>query len=1276
MTSEEGRARYVSFTSFRLDCLTGELRKSGRKVKLQAQPAKLLVLLVTRAGETVTRSEIQVALWGNDTFIDFEQGINFSIKQIRDALGDSAENPRYVERVPREGYRFIAETNGRELEDRELESSPYPGLLSFSAGENEFFFGREEEVQTLWSKLERQTLLALIGPSGAGKSSLLHAGLLPATPPGWRTIVFRLRQSPFDALARALRAELSLDEEATGVSSDPEVALELLRRWRSAHTGVCLCIDAFEELFTTNDERTQERFCELVGEATESGVHVLLAMRDDFFIHCHDHPELEAVFGNVTPLKPPRGPALRRALVEPARRCGYRFEDEALVSEILADVANERAALPLLAFAAGRLWEKRDRARSLLTRKAFLEIGGVSGALAQHAGETLSAIGLEREPIVREVFRNLTTAKGTRAPRDREELLSVFEEREAASEVLRKLIDARLLTASDREIEVVHESLLSAWPRLVHWQAQDAEGAVLRDQLRQAAGAWQERGSSEDLLWTGAAFRDLVSWRERYPGGLTAAERAFADASARLAGRKRRRRRIALASLFVGMLVVIIAVAASRQQAVNAALRAEASKLLALAQLELETYPTAALAYALKSLEVADSREGRLFALRVLQSGPAAIVAPSRYLEEDGTQSSSPVFSPSGEWLALGGVRRFQVQHQDGREPLVFGDSPGAPGGGPRIGLGPEGDVLVTNLKGDVRAFAFPGGAELWRSQHERGPTSLFMRVGGFLTVTTEGKEDAVRWWTLDGKQSRLVGTMETIEPAEGLRSKIGIDPRGDTLAYARGRRIYLRSLERWATPERLLAEHAADVVGVAFHPNGNELAASDASGEIRIWSTTGDSVRPTRTFRGETTPRLAWDPAGRWLAAWSMPPDVKPVRLWDLAAPPGTEPLVLHRGPDTWYWVNSAFHPSGLWLATGHFKDAAFWPLGGSYARVLTVHQDVGILRFALDGQSLIFWSSDGLTREWRLAPQGGEPNREWEGFLEPGWLVKDVPGGLEVKPLAGGPVRRLTGFSENVQIQVAVSPDERRLAAAGSHGPKGDKVIRVWDLETGEVQMLGPVPGAGDGAEGAIVSVRFLDQDRLLAAGRAGLVLFDLRDGASKVLASKPADLIAGVSRRQDFGMGVHVTSRTPRIGELVRFDLVGGVPKVLASHGRSVQSAALDPTDTWVATGSFDGVVRIGPVSGEEPYYFFGHEGTVQDVAFSPDGKWLASAGKDKKIRLWPVPDGSKPPFHTLPREELLSKLRALTNLRVVPDPDSGTGYKVEVGPFPGWAKVPEW
>ncbi|NIN72194.1 MAG: hypothetical protein GTO46_09815, partial [Gemmatimonadetes bacterium] len=109
----------------------------------------------------------------------------------------------------------------------------------------------------------------------------------------------------------------------------------------------------------------------------------------------------------LTPLRPLTGAALRRALVQPAVKCGYRFEDDSLVDEMLGEVGDERGALPMLAFAASRLWDTRDRQQGLLTREAYQAIGGVGGALARHAEATLEKIGTDRIPIVRELFRNL-----------------------------------------------------------------------------------------------------------------------------------------------------------------------------------------------------------------------------------------------------------------------------------------------------------------------------------------------------------------------------------------------------------------------------------------------------------------------------------------------------------------------------------------------------------------------------------------------------------------------------------------------------------------------------------------------------------------------------------------------------------------------------------------------------------------------------------------------------------------------------------------------------
>jgi WD40 repeat protein len=101
----------------------------------------------------------------------------------------------------------------------------------------------------------------------------------------------------------------------------------------------------------------------------------------------------------------------------------------------------------------------------------------------------------------------------------------------------------------------------------------------------------------------------------------------------------------------------------------------------------------------------------------------------------------------------------------------------------------------------------------------------------------------------------------------------------------------------------------------------------------------------------------------------------------------------------------------------------------------------------------------------------------------------------------------------------------------------------------------------------------------------------------------------------------------------------------------------------------------LVRVGPASGETPHVLAGHTTRVSSVAVSPDGKWIASAA-GAEIRLWPMPDLSKPPLHTLPHDELMARLSSLTSLQVVDDPAAATGYKLEIGPFPGWKDLPTW
>lgn len=108
MAVPQSNSRIVRFGVFQLDRSAGELSKSGVKLRLQGQPFQILLLLVDRPGEVVTREELQQKLWPSDTFVDFDHSLNTAINKVREALGDSASSPRYVETLARRGYRFIA----------------------------------------------------------------------------------------------------------------------------------------------------------------------------------------------------------------------------------------------------------------------------------------------------------------------------------------------------------------------------------------------------------------------------------------------------------------------------------------------------------------------------------------------------------------------------------------------------------------------------------------------------------------------------------------------------------------------------------------------------------------------------------------------------------------------------------------------------------------------------------------------------------------------------------------------------------------------------------------------------------------------------------------------------------------------------------------------------------------------------------------------------------------------------------------------------------------
>jgi len=123
----------IRFGVFEADLQTGELRKRGSRIRLQEQPFQVLVSLLEKPGELVTREELQQQLWPSDTFVDFDHGLNTAINKIREVLGDSAARPQYIETLPKRGYRFIAPVEKNDASTETASAAETPASQSINA---------------------------------------------------------------------------------------------------------------------------------------------------------------------------------------------------------------------------------------------------------------------------------------------------------------------------------------------------------------------------------------------------------------------------------------------------------------------------------------------------------------------------------------------------------------------------------------------------------------------------------------------------------------------------------------------------------------------------------------------------------------------------------------------------------------------------------------------------------------------------------------------------------------------------------------------------------------------------------------------------------------------------------------------------------------------------------------------------------------------------------------------------------------------------------------
>lgn len=448
---------------------------------------------------------------------------------------------------------------------------PYPGLGTFERSHAGLFFGRGADVRRVHARLRQSSVVAISGPSGIGKSSLLYAGVLPAleaSGEGWEIHTLRPGRAPVSALTSLLR-NTGIDESELGriVRQPGYLGAALRERYRNTGDKILVVVDQFEELFTLASEDERGAFVSILrGIADdESGpLRVMLSIRSDYV-----HKALEqgdwgrSLVDGLVFLSPLGGEALREALVEPCRATGYSFEDDALVDRVIGDIEECGGALPLLQFAASKLWDARDTKRRVLTNSSYEGLGGLGGALSSYADDVILSLGPTGESMARRALVSLVTSEGTRSVESPDDLCRRSSRPEEMREVLRKLVNARLLVSrgegETRQIELVHEALIEQWPRLRMWFDEQRHDLVFRRQLSSAVAQWDARSRPDGLVWRGEALADAERWLATTPVDLSENERAFLKRARgqRDATLRRMRRTRFVGGAFLGVLVIV-----------------------------------------------------------------------------------------------------------------------------------------------------------------------------------------------------------------------------------------------------------------------------------------------------------------------------------------------------------------------------------------------------------------------------------------------------------------------------------------------------------------------------------------------------------------------------------------------------------------------------------------------------------------------------------------------------------------------------------------------
>lgn len=418
---------------------------------------------------------------------------------------------------------------------------PWKGLSSYSASDQDGFFGRSAEIASALARLEQHPLLVLTGPSGSGKSSLMLAGLAPA-------LIRRGRRVA--AFTPGVDPPVAMSTARVGVPGNP-----------------VLLIDQFEETFTlAGPDSDPAAWLSALATYVETRAPVVVTLRADQMAHLTVSPDFARLAGHgVLLVAPLRGEALREAIEGPARRAGLRLE-HGLVDLLLRDSEGQPGALPLLSHALVETWQRRER--GLLTVEGYVDSGGMRGAVAASAERLYESLSDAEQAQLRRIMLRMVSLGDSGEP-VRSRLSAVAVDDPDRRRVLDRLARARLVTTDQRTYELAHEALAQAWPRLRDWLIESVEEQQLVRHLGASAAGWDALGRSDSELYRGARLQAAEEWLSGEDADPTPLESEFlatsqarADAVAlerdrqiRVERRQNRRLRVLLAGVAALLLV-------------------------------------------------------------------------------------------------------------------------------------------------------------------------------------------------------------------------------------------------------------------------------------------------------------------------------------------------------------------------------------------------------------------------------------------------------------------------------------------------------------------------------------------------------------------------------------------------------------------------------------------------------------------------------------------------------------------------------------------------